>query len=588
MSLSVRNLSHINCINSPKINRYGHTINLDGKDGVYIFGGLLMNYGESQETKSLMYTLEFTDELLYFDLKKQVWIEKPLQTEGTKPSGRHFHSTVVYEKNLYVFGGKSNGYKNDLFKYSMEKNVWSIITSSGDIPSPRYGHSAVIYGKSMFIFGGYDSDSFSCDDLFQFDFETSKWKKLTLKISPSARFHHRCLVNSDKMYICGGLKISNSYVFQQGINQGTKYLNDVWEFSFNKMDWKELKTTGKLPEVRYGHQIFLHKDNLFLYGGCNKDYDFRTVHYLNLKELKWKKLADLEFPFEETTGTVFTSLFQLDDVIFFFGGIYKQKSFESGQKVILDLSGIKFEQSTLKTFDDLPDDTQLKIISYLDKLSICTLDCVSKKWNFSNLSCHNVIWKVYADPILSSFEDHFNKKIKIDETKSTAYKDAIKFTFHDQIKYMKNYDPLSDKQKYYGGNLLSFCLPNVKLPPPDVGEIYGYNFHTDGLKFVMIGDGAVGKTCLLIKKTTNSFPSEYIPTVFDNYSEKRTIGNDSLTIGYWDTAGPEDYYGCVGYVETSSLVGTNVELMVNAAITASCYQNDESNKKLDEKKCVIQ
>ncbi|KAK4441964.1 hypothetical protein QBC34DRAFT_419429 [Podospora aff. communis PSN243] len=60
-------------------------------------------------------------------------------------------------------------------------------------------------------------------------------------------------------------------------------------------------------------------------------------------------------------------------------------------------------------------------------------------------------------------------------------------------------------------------------------------------KLVIVGDGGIGKTCLLVVFSKGSFPEVYVPTVFENYVADIEIDGKRLELGLWDTAGQEYY-----------------------------------------------
>ncbi|KAH7824869.1 Rac2c, Rho family GTPase [Monocercomonoides exilis] len=91
------------------------------------------------------------------------------------------------------------------------------------------------------------------------------------------------------------------------------------------------------------------------------------------------------------------------------------------------------------------------------------------------------------------------------------------------------------------------------------------------VKCIVLGDGEVGKCCMLMSYTQNKFPDDYAPTVFDNYESLQVVDGKTVHLQLWDVAGQEEY----DRLRSLSFPDTEVFLICFSISDPASFQNVE-------------
>lgn len=221
---------------------------VSGQSSIIVENKLYMFGGENSRQQA-------TNNLYILDLDQLKW-EKRIFIENDIPNMMgHTANYNHFDNSLIIFGGFAKGkYLNTVYSYSIEKLYWELNeTAQTELPEGRIYHSAVLAEDALYIYGGVNIDGNYLGDMWKFDLVSKLWEKILPANKgeddiPLPRCGHTMTYHpeTNSIFIFGG-KISN-----------IQERNEFWKFDIKKNSFELMHDT--LIEQ---HNDFNQTDNSF-------------------------------------------------------------------------------------------------------------------------------------------------------------------------------------------------------------------------------------------------------------------------------------------------------------------------------------
>ena len=220
----------------------------------------------------------------------------PLPAQTIEVGKRYSHSAAFHpgSDSLYVFGGCTSSATTfcDLWRLDLTNRTWHLMQTTGTYPSPKACAVLVRYKEKLLLFGGWSHPSMYplhrwrlFNELHTYDISEARWTKVlpTNDVKPPTMAGHSATIHKDQMIVYGGLQK------QRSIGHFSSS-SDVWAFDLQTGEWSQKDIPEPRPKPRYGQsQLFLDDDHLLIMGGCGGPSNvFNDVWMLQMTLPHWR------------------------------------------------------------------------------------------------------------------------------------------------------------------------------------------------------------------------------------------------------------------------------------------------------------